>query len=69
MVWDAVFTVTLHVLKWLIERVSTSKAQKKNFLDFVTAIQLTHLASANLNEADKKQLETLKKKKEALLKK
>lgn len=60
MPWTLIFNIALKILGFGLDRAKASREAKKRFLEFVSAMEGESLASVNLNESDRKQLDELK---------
>lgn len=66
MPWTIIFTLALKIFNFIFGKVKASDESKKAFLSFVAAIENDSLASINLNDQDRKQLNELKARRDKL---
>lgn len=64
MPWSLILDVGLMILKWVFQMKDEKDESKKAFLEFVGKLESMQMASVNLNEDSRKQLEELRKTKE-----
>lgn len=61
MPWELILNVLLKTVSWILDIQKADKKAREDFLKFVGTIESQQLASVNLNDSDRIQLEDLKR--------
>lgn len=66
MPWSLILSVLLKTVGWIMDIREADKQAREDFLKFVDTIERQQLASVNLNDSDRTQLDELKRRREKL---
>lgn len=66
MPWSLILNVLLKTVGWILDIREADRQAREDFLKFIGTIESQQLASVNLNDSDRAQLNELKRRREKL---
>ncbi len=66
--WSGILGILIKIIQIILEIRQADEKAKKEFISFVAAMESYSLASVNLNESDRSQVDELKRRRDELAK-